>query len=75
MLPDELSKGNKDGYDFVITNCAKSAQSGSERVDGYTLTAVPTSVGKTGDLGFCTDEGGVLKQDPTGGTNCTEKVQ
>ena len=75
MLPDELAKGNKDGYDFVIANCAKSAQSGSERVDGYTLTAVPTSVGKTGDLGFCTDEGGVLKQDPTGGTNCTEKVQ
>jgi type IV pilus assembly protein PilA len=75
MLPDELSKGNKDGYNFAITNCAKSSQSGSEHVDGYTLTAVPTTVGKTGDLGFCTDEGGVLKQDPLGGSNCTEKVQ
>jgi type IV pilus assembly protein PilA len=75
MLPDELSKGNKDGYNFSITNCAKSTQSGSEHVDGYTLSAVPTTVGKTGDLGFCTDEGGVLKQDPLGGSNCTEKVQ
>ena len=75
MLPDELAKGNKDGYNFIITNCAKNAQSGSERVDGYTITAVPTTVGKTGDLGFCSDEGGVLKQDPQGGTNCTEPVQ
>jgi len=75
MLPDELSKGNKDGYIFTITNCAKNALNGSERVDGYTLTAVPEAVGKTGDLGFCTDEGGVLKQDPAGGVNCAELVQ
>jgi type IV pilus assembly protein PilA len=75
MLPDDLSKGNKDGYNFIITNCAKNAQNGSERVDGFTLTAVPEAVGKTGDLGFCTDEGGILKQDPTGGSNCTEPVQ
>jgi len=75
MLPDELAKGNKDGYNFIITNCAKNAQSGSERVDGYILTATPMTVGKTGDLGFCSDEGGVLKQDPQGGTNCTEPVQ
>jgi type IV pilus assembly protein PilA len=75
MLPDELSKGNKDGYIFTITNCAKNALNGSERVDGYTLTAVPEAVGKTGDLGFCSDEGGVLKQDPAGGVNCAELVQ
>ena len=75
MLPDELAKGNKDGYIFTITNCAKNALNGSERVDGYTLTAVPEAVGKTGDLGFCSDEGGVLKQDPAGGVNCAELVQ
>ena len=74
MLPDELSKGNKDGYIFTITNCAKNALNGSERVDGYTLTAVPEAVGKTGDLGFCSDEGGVLKQDPAGGVICAELV-
>ena len=75
MLPDDLSKGNKDGYNFAITNCVKNTQSGSERADGYTLTAVPSTVGKTGDLGFCSDEGGELKQDPAGGINCVEKVQ
>jgi type IV pilus assembly protein PilA len=74
-LPEALARGNKDGYNFIITNCAKNTQSGSERVDGYTLVAVPTTVGKTGDLGFCSDEGGALKQDPQGGTNCTEPVQ
>ena len=75
MLPEELAKGYKDGYIFTITNCAKNALNGSERVDGYTLTAVPEAVGKTGDLGFCSDEGGVLKQDPAGGVNCAELVQ
>jgi type IV pilus assembly protein PilA len=44
-------------------------------VDGYTLTAVPEVVGKTGDLGYCSDEGGILKQDPAGGVNCAELVQ
>ena len=75
ILPDELAKGHKSGYNFAITNCQKSTQDGSERVTGYTLTAVPETVNKTGDRGYCLDEGGVLKLDPTGGTNCTENVQ
>jgi type IV pilus assembly protein PilA len=75
MLPEELAKGDKDGYIFTVTNCVKNTLNGSDRVDGYTLTAVPEVVGKTGDLGFCSDEGGVLKQDPAGGVNCAENVQ
>jgi len=74
ILPDALAKCNKDGYIFKII-CVKNTQSGSERADSYTLTAVPEVVRKTGDLGFCSDEGGVLKQDPAGGINCTELVQ
>ncbi|MGB8259701.1 MAG: prepilin-type N-terminal cleavage/methylation domain-containing protein [Terracidiphilus sp.] len=75
MIPDDLAKGNKSGYNFAITNCQKSTQDGSERVVSYTVTAVPESLNKTGDRGFCTDDGGVLKQDPTGGANCTETVR
>jgi type IV pilus assembly protein PilA len=75
MLPEELAKGYKDGYIFTITNCIKNTLNGSDRVDGYTLTAVPEVVGKTGDLGFCYDDGGQLKQDPAGGVNCAELVQ
>ncbi|MGD0294270.1 MAG: prepilin-type cleavage/methylation domain-containing protein [Terracidiphilus sp.] len=75
ILPESLAKGNKDGYIFTITNCMKHTLNGSEQVDGYTLTAVPEVVGKTGNLGFCSDESGVLKQDPAGGTNCIELVR
>jgi type IV pilus assembly protein PilA len=75
MLPDDLSKGNKSGYKFAITACQKSTQDGSERATAYVVTAIPEAVGKTGDRGFCSDEGGVLRQDPAGGINCSETVQ
>jgi type IV pilus assembly protein PilA len=32
------------------------------------------TVGKTGNRGFCSDDTGVIKQDPAGGTNCTQNV-
>lgn len=75
ILPEDLAKGNKSGYNFAITACNKSTQDGSERVTGFMVTAVPEVVGKTGDRGYCADEGGVLKLDPSGGKNCTETVQ
>jgi type IV pilus assembly protein PilA len=62
LLKADLTSGYKDGYIFTITNCVKNALNGSERVDGYTLTAVPEVVGKTGDLRLtAADEGGILK--------------
>jgi type IV pilus assembly protein PilA len=48
--------------------------SGTDRVTSYTITAVPQTVGKTGDSGFCGDDYGI-KSDPAGGTNCTQLVQ
>ena len=75
LLPEDLASGTKDGYIFKFANCAKNSQSGTEHVDGYTVTAVPSTVGKTGDLGFCSDEGGVLRQDPNGGVSCSELVR
>jgi type IV pilus assembly protein PilA len=75
ILPQDLASGNKSGYNFAITNCQKSSQDGSERINGYTVTAVPEAVNRTGNRGYCMDEGGVLKQDPSGGANCTEVVR
>jgi type IV pilus assembly protein PilA len=72
LLPGDLASGERSGYIFTITNCAKSALSGSERVDGYTVTAIPATVGKTGDRGFCGDQFGDIKFDPAGGTDCTQ---
>src|SRR5215469_11913320 len=45
---------------------------------GYTfneITAVPNSIGKSGDRGFCADENNKITFDPTGGTNCTQPIQ
>ena len=75
LLSGQLSTGVKDGYIFSITNCVKSTANNSERVTSYTLTAVPATVGKTGDRGFCIEAGGPIKMDPAGGTNCTQMVQ
>jgi type IV pilus assembly protein PilA len=44
-------------------------------VTGYQITAVPQTLGKTGDRSFCSDESGNIKYDPTGGTNCTQNLQ
>jgi type IV pilus assembly protein PilA len=72
LIQPDLTSGNKHGYIFTITKCVK-AESGTQYVKGYTVTAVPETVGKTGDRGFCIDQnGGPPKYDPAGGTNCTQ---
>lgn len=75
FISGELTTGIKSGYIFNITNCVKSTANNSERVTGYTLTAVPATPGRSGDRGFCLESGGIIKADPTGGTNCTVAVQ
>jgi type IV pilus assembly protein PilA len=75
VIAGDLATGIKSGYIFNITNCTKSTANNTERVTGYTLTAVPATPGRTGDRGFCLESGGILKADPTGGTNCTTAVQ
>jgi type IV pilus assembly protein PilA len=75
VINGELATGIKSGYIFNITNCTKSTANNSERVTGYTLTAVPATPGRTGDRGFCLESGSVIKADPSGGTNCTVTVQ
>jgi type IV pilus assembly protein PilA len=73
---DLASSGYKSGYIFKISNCDKVTVNGTDRINGYQLTAVPAAVGKTGNRGFCSDQyGGNPKYDPTGGTNCTQSVQ
>jgi len=75
LITGQLTTGIKDGYIFNITNCQKVTVNNADRITGYTLTAVPATVGKTGDRGFCVESGGAIKADPAGGTNCTQMVQ
>ncbi len=75
LLPNDLALGVKHGYIFNLSNCTSVSQSGTGRVTGYTVTAVPQTVGKTGSRGFCSDESGAIKYDPTGGTQCTQPLE
>jgi type IV pilus assembly protein PilA len=75
IIQNDLASGFKAGYVFTIGNCQKISANGTDRFTSYEVTAVPQTVGKTGDRGYCTDQFGVIKQDPTGGTNCTQPIQ
>jgi type IV pilus assembly protein PilA len=74
VLQPDLASGLKSGYIFNITNCTKVNLNGTDRITGYQITAVPQTIGKTGNRGFCSDESGGMKQDPAGGTNCVQNV-
>jgi type IV pilus assembly protein PilA len=75
VLPSDLASGIKSGYIFTIGNCTRVSLSGTERVTGYTIIAIPKNPGKTGNRGFCGDESGVIKYDPTGGTQCVQPLE
>ena len=75
ILQPDLATGYKSGYIFTIGNCTKVTINGTDRFTGYQVTAVPETVGKTGDRGFCSDQFGTIKQDPAGGTNCSQPLQ
>jgi type IV pilus assembly protein PilA len=75
ILQQDLASGDKSGYIFTIGNCTKVTVGGQDRFTGYTVSAVPETVGKTGDRGFCSDQFGTIKQDPAGGTNCSQPLQ
>ena len=75
MLDVGLATGQKSGYLFNITNCTKVTVNNADMFTGYEITAVPASVGKSGDRGYCMDENGAMKFDPAGGTNCTQPIQ
>jgi len=75
MLQGDLTSGIKSGYIFQISNITKVNLSGIDRVTGYQVTAVPQTVGQTGNRGFCSDQFGTIKADPAGATNCTQNLQ
>ena len=59
----------------AIVEGDKVTVNGADHSNGYKITAVPQTVGKTGDRGFCSDQFGNIKYDLAGGTNCTQGLQ
>ena len=74
ILQGDLTSGFKSGYIFTITCKDKVTVNSVDRYNSYLVTAVPQTVGKTGDRGFCSDEGGAIKFDPAGASNCTQSL-
>jgi type IV pilus assembly protein PilA len=75
ILQGDIISGYKSGYIFTIACRNKVTVNGQDRATSYLITAVPQTLGKTGDSSFCSDEAGVIKYDPAGGTNCTQLLQ
>lgn len=75
LISEDLATGNKAGYTFAITGCNKVTINNQDQYTSYQITAVPNSVGRSGDRGFCSDENGTVRYDPQGGTNCTQPMQ
>jgi type IV pilus assembly protein PilA len=75
LVPDDLSSGTKAGYTFTITCGNKTTGSSVDQYNSYQVTAVPNSVGHSGNRGFCSDENAQIRYDPKGATNCTELLQ
>ena len=73
--PTLAATGQKSGYTFTVTCGSKVTINNQDVYNSYTLTAVPQTVGKTGDRGFCSDENNIIKFDPAGATNCTQPLQ
>jgi len=75
MIPADLASGFESGYLFTIYCKDKMTINSLHRYNSYTVTAVPQTVGKTGNRGFCSDQFGTIKTDPAGGTNCTQPLK
>ncbi len=74
LIPADLASGYKSGYLFTITNCTKVNVNNQDVYTSFEVTAVPQAVGKTGHRGFCMDQTGEIKSDPSGGVNCTQPI-
>ena len=75
LLDVGLAAGQKAGYTFAITNCTKVTINNQDMYTSYEITAVPQSIGNSGDRGFCSDANNIIRFDPAGGSNCTQPIQ
>ena len=75
LIEPALATGQKSGYTFGITNCTKVQVNNQDMYTSFEITAIPQSVGKTGDNGFCSDENNTIRKDPQGGTSCSQPIQ
>jgi type IV pilus assembly protein PilA len=72
LIDTVLAAGQKSGYNFSLlgsTTALTTAQSSCATKgyqEGYVATAVPQSIGTTGQRGFCSDPSGVIRFNTSG---------
>ena len=78
LLDSVLTSGTKSGYTFQLkpglganqlNSTSSSCAGGYGYSDGYMVTAVPVTVGTTGQRAFCSDASGVIRQNAAGTAN------
>ncbi len=73
LIDAVLGGGAKSGYTFALVPAALLAAAAPTCAapggNTYTVTATPANVGTTGQRQFCSDQSGVIRQDP-GGAAC-----
>jgi type IV pilus assembly protein PilA len=65
LIDQSLAGGAKSGYNLAAPGGAPDA---NNIVQTFAVSAVPVSVGTTGQRAFCSDESGVVRVDVTGAT-------
>ena len=66
LIDNTLATGTKSGYTMATPGVA--AGTASAPTVAYTVTAVPVSIGQSGQRGFFSDQSGVIRYNLTGGT-------
>lgn len=76
LIDTVLAAGTKSGYNFTFTAGAGGGTTTSPIV-GYSVVSNAVAQGSSGQSSFFTDESGVIRKDPTGGTpsNTTAPLQ
>ena len=76
LIDSVLTGGTKSGYTFQLApgqsqlnSTSSSCAGGYGYSDGYMITAVPITVGTTGQRSFCSDASGVIRFNTTGAQN------
>lgn len=63
LIDDVLASGKKSGYTFTYNSTDADADG---RMDAFTITAVPSNPGTTGQRRFFTDQSGVIRANING---------
>ncbi len=63
LIDSVLAAGTKSGYGFTF---APGVADLAGNTNTYTITAIPTNIGTTGQRQFFTDQSGVIRANPTG---------